>query len=236
MKQQIISGSAWFKKTEGKFRLGSTLKYCIELTGKEKPSLCYIGTARGDSSEGIAEFYEACENEQVNASHLQLFHQPNVENIRDFLLSQDIIWVGWGSAANLLAVWQVHELDQIFREALEQGIILGGVSAGSICWYKGGATDSFGKILRPLANGLGFLNYSTCVHYDSEAQRRPLYHKLISDGVLSNGYATEDDVSLHFIDGKFHKAISEVPGKKAYFVYKDDEGIKEQLLQPALFE
>ena len=113
----------------------------------------------------------------VDTSHLALFQMPNVTNIRGHLLAQDVIYVGGGSVANLLALWRLHGVDHVMREAWESGVVLTGVSAGSICWHIGGPTDSFGAQLRPVTNGLGLLPYGNGVHYDSEEQRRPLLHR-----------------------------------------------------------
>ena len=109
---------------------------------------------------------------------------PTVPDMRAHLLAQDVVWVGGGSVANLLAVWRVHGLDEVFREVWEAGVVLGGVSAGSLCWHVGGTTDSYGPDLRPVTNGLGLIPTSNGVHYDSEEQRRPLYHRLVADGTL----------------------------------------------------
>ena len=112
---------------------------------------------------------------------------PTVPDVRAHLLAQDVVWVGGGSVANLLAVWRVHGLDEIFREVWEAGVVLGGVSAGSLCWHVGGTTDSFGPDLRPVTDGLALIPTSNGVHYDSEEQRRPLYHRLVADGTLPGG-------------------------------------------------
>ena len=121
---------------------------------------------------------------------------PNVDDIRAHLLAQDVIYVGGGSVANLLALWQLHGVDVVMWEAWESGIVLTGVSAGSICWHVGGPTDSFGPRLRPVTNGLGLLPYGNGVHYDSEERRRPLLHRLVEDGTLPVSYATDDRVGL----------------------------------------
>ena len=155
---------------------------------------------------------------------------PNVHDVRKHVLEQDMIWVGGGSVANLLAVWRVHGLDEILREAWENGIVLGGISAGSICWHIGGTTDSFGIDLRPVTNGLGFLPYSNGVHYDSEERRRPLFQQLIADGTLGEGYATDDGVALHYIGSELHKVIADTQNKYAYHVIKTDGGVKETRL------
>jgi peptidase E len=106
------------------------------------------------------------------------------------------VWVGGGSVANLLAVWRVHGLDAVMKQAWTDGVILGGVSAGSLCWHVGGTTDSFGAQLQPITNGLALLPYGNGVHYDSEEQRRPLLHELVGNGTLPLSYATDDGVGL----------------------------------------
>jgi peptidase E len=141
-----------------------------------------------------------------------------VPDIRDHLLAQDVVWVGGGSVANLLAVWRVHGLDEIFRECWEAGVVLAGVSAGSICWHVGGTTDSFGPSLRPVTNGLALLPYGNGVHYDSEAERRPLLHRLVGDGTLPTSYATDDGVGLVYVGTELVEAVADRPGVAAYRV------------------
>ena len=156
----------------------------VELAGQpERPRLCYLGTATGDDPVRLGRGLRRLRRQPAcEVSHLSLFTMPTVEDMRAHLLEQDLVWVGGGSVANLLAVWRVHGLDEIFREVWEAGVVLGGVSAGSLCWHVGGTTDSFGPDLRPVTNGLGFIPTSNGVHYDSEEQRRPLYHQLVADG------------------------------------------------------
>src|SRR5205823_7421521 len=131
-----------------------------------------------------------------DVTHLNLFYMPNTDDMTGLLLEQDVVWVGGGSVANLLALWRLHGLDQSLRLAWEAGVVLGGVSAGSLCWHVGGTTDSFGPDLRPVTNGLGLIPTSNGVHYDSEEQRRPLYHRLVADGTLPAGHATDDGAGL----------------------------------------
>ncbi len=196
--KHIIAGSTGFIQSHGIRQAGPIIRYGLHITGKSAPKLCYIGTASGDEAGWTTAFYTACMGTDIVPSHLTLFPMPNVLDVRKHLLAQDMIWAGGGSVANLLAVWRVHGLDEILREAWENGIVLGGISAGSICWHTGGTTDSFGEDLRPVTNGLGFLPYSNGVHYDSEEQRRPLFHRLIAEGILGEGYATDDGVALHY--------------------------------------
>src|SRR5262249_24997369 len=143
MTKHILAASSGLVIEDGIPRLGPIMRYGLQLTGKPRPQLCYLGTAGGDDATWIAGFYTACIGEDVTPSHLQFFPMPNVRDVRTHLLEQDMLWVGGGSVANLLAVWRTHELDAILREAWERGIVLAGVSAGSICWHMGGTTDSF---------------------------------------------------------------------------------------------
>jgi peptidase E len=234
MNKHILAGSAGLAIEDGIWRLGPIMRYGLQLTGKPSPRLCYIGTAGGDDATWTRAFYSACTGEDVTPGHLQLFTMPNVRDVRAHLLAQDMIWVGGGSVANLLAVWRTHSLDAILREAWERGVVLAGVSAGSICWHIGGTTDSFGVELRPVTNGLGFLPYSNGVHYDSEERRRPLFHKLIADGTLPTGYATDDGVALHYVGEALHKVIAETSGKYAYHVARTSTGVEETRLEPEI--
>ena len=136
---------------------------------------------------------------------------PNVSDPEDFLLSQDIIFVGGGSVANMVAVWRVHGIDKIMRKAWQAGIILAGSSAGGICWFEGGTTDSFGAKLRPFTDGLGMLAGIFCPHYHSEPERRPLYHRLVAEGALPGGLACDDGAGAHFIDDARRSSSPTVP-------------------------
>jgi peptidase E len=233
-RQHILAASGGYVVGYKKASLGPIIKYGLELTGRKVPRLCYIGTAAGDAVGGITTFYNACIDQNVTPSHLQLFTEPNVEDVRKHILRQNMIWVEGGSVANLLAVWRIHGLDIILREAWERGVVLAGYSAGSICWHTGGTTDSFGEDLHPITNGLGFLPYSNGVHYDEHKDRRPLYHELIQKRVLDEGYATDDGAAVHYIGTKFHKAIADAPGKFAYHITRTETGIKETKLKTKL--
>jgi peptidase E len=140
------------------------------------------------------------------------------------LLRQDVIWVGGGSVVNLLAVWRAHGLDRILHECWQAGVVLGGVSAGSLCWHVGGTTDSFGPELQPVTNALGWLPYANGVHYDSEAQRRPLLQRLVAEGTLPTAYATDDAVGLVYRQSEMVEAVTEEVGKAAYLVQRGQDG------------
>ncbi|MFL6287194.1 MAG: Type 1 glutamine amidotransferase-like domain-containing protein [Actinomycetes bacterium] len=170
---------------------GRTLRRMLELTGKDRPTLTFIMTASGDDRSYLTRSYAAFRGWNVDLQHLELFSMPNADP-SELIGTSDAVWVGGGSVANLLELWRLHGVDAALRDAWERGVVLGGVSAGSICWHQGGTTDSFGPELRAVTNGLGFLPYANGVHYDSEEQRRPLVHSLVRDGTLGVTYCTDD--------------------------------------------
>jgi peptidase E len=172
--------------------------YAIELSGVNgrEPRLCFVATALGDDPAALHHLYEAAQVRGFRASHLALFPMPNVDDITAHLLGQDVVWVFGGSVAGLLAMWRLHGVDVAMRTAWQAGVVLTGISAGSICWHVGGTTDSFGPDLRPVTDGLALVPFSNGVHYDSEEQRRPLFQRLITDGTLPSGYATDDGAGV----------------------------------------
>jgi peptidase E len=155
--------------------------------------------------------------------------------VRAHLLRQDVIWVGGGSVVNLLAVWRAHGLDAILHECWQSGIVIGGVSAGSLCWHVGGTTDSFGPQLQPVTDALGWLPYANGVHYDTELQRRPLLQSLIAEGRLPTAYATDDGVGLVYRGTEMTEAVADTEGKCAYLVERTPEGqVRETTITPRL--
>ena len=197
------------------------------------PRVCFLATAVGDASDYIRGAYSALSELDVRVSHLNLFPMPNLEDIRGHLLSQDVIWVGGGSVVNLLAVWRAHALDRILYECWQAGVVLGGVSAGSLCWHVGGTTDSFGPELQPVTNALAWLPYANGVHYDSEAQRRPLLHNLLKDGRLPSAYSTDDGVGLIYRGTEMTEAVTEIDGKAAYYAERGSDGdVRETRIEP----
>jgi peptidase E len=212
------------------------IHFAIELSGVtgRAPRLCHINTALGDQRSWHAIFADAGRAAGVDVSALNLFPMPNVADIASFLGEHDVVWVGGGSVANLLAVWRVHGLGPILAEVWKAGVVLAGVSAGSLCWHVGGTTDSFGPDLRPVTDGLGFLPYANGVHYDSEAQRRPLLQRLVADGTLPSGYATDNGVGLLYRGTELVEAVSEVRGKGAYRVERVGDEAVEERIEPRL--
>jgi peptidase E len=216
------------------WRPGPVFDLAFDLAGQpERPRLSYLGTATGDDPVRIAGVYGAFAGSEVQVSHLSLFPMPTVSDVRAHLLAQDVVWVGGGSVANLLAVWRVHGLHQVFREAWQAGVVLAGVSAGSLCWHVGGTTDSYGPDLRPVTDGLGLIPTSNGVHYDSEEQRRPLYHRLVADGTLPGGHATDDGAGLVYRGTELVEAVADRAGAAAYRVERDADGtVVETRLEP----
>jgi peptidase E len=202
---------------------------------RETPRVCFIATASGDSADNLVRTYIALSAMDVRLTHLSLFPMPNFEDVRTHLLAQDVIWVGGGSVANLLAVWRAHGLDEILHECWQSGVVLGGVSAGSLCWHVGGTTDSFGMQLQPITNALGWLPYANGVHYDSEAQRRPLLHHLIGEGRLPSAYSSDDGVGLIYRATEMIEAVTQIEGKAAYFAECAEDGqVRETRIEPRL--
>lgn len=210
------------------------IHFAIEVSGVagRTPRLCHVNTALGDQRAWHATFADAGRAAGVDVSVLSLFPMPNVDDISSFLGEHDVIWVGGGSVANLLAVWRTHDLGPIFAEVWQAGVVLAGVSAGSLCWHVGGTTDSFGPDLRPVTNGLGFLPYANGVHYDAELQRRPLLQRLVADGTLPMAYATDNGVGLLYRGTDLVEAVTEVRGKGAYRVERMGDDAVEERIEP----
>lgn len=197
MTRRILATSGGFiqRRATGGHEPGGLMLKALELTGKERPRVTFVMTASGDDPAYLATMYSAMSRVSCEVDHLNLFTMPN-HNPAEIIGHSDVVWVGGGSVVNLLAVWRAHGLDKIMHDAWDQGTILAGVSAGSICWHVGGPTDSFGKELKPALNGLGLLPYGNGVHYDSEPGRRPLVHELVQHALLPTTYATDDHVGI----------------------------------------
>lgn len=171
--------------------------YVIEQAPVSTPAICLLPTASGDPDDQIARFYRAFHDLDCTPSHLSLFRLGSRPiDIRARLLAQDVIYVGGGSMSNLLAIWQVHKLDEILYEAWRRGVVLCGISAGSMCWFRAGITKSHGE--PRAASGLGFLPYSNSVHWSSEPERRILFRSAISEHTLPAGFGVDDGTALTF--------------------------------------
>ena len=224
--RRILATSGGFRPgTWTTLKPGPLMQAAIDLSARpDAARFCYLGTAMGDRPEVGFNVHEAFYGTAVQVSVASLLPSPNIADLREHLLSQDVIWVGGGSVAGLLALWRLHGLDDVMREAWEAGVVLAGVSAGSLCWHVGGPTDSFGPDLRAVTNGLALLPYGNGVHYDSEPGRRPLLHSLVADGTLPTSYATDDGVGLLYEGTDLVEALSDRDDVAAYRVERDAAG------------
>jgi dipeptidase E len=179
----------------------------------------YVPTANREDTGPVVLWYDRL-RERGTMTHLNFFPWPP-RDLRALTLAHDVILVGGGSTANALAVWRVHGFDQILREAWQQGILLTGWSAGMICWFEHGVTDSFGPQLAAM-DCLGFLPGSACPHYDGEERRRPVYTQLVADG-LAAGIAADDDVGVHFVGTELREVVTSRAGATAYRVTSSGE-------------
>jgi peptidase E len=201
--------------------------YVLGLTGKERPRVLLVPTASAEGDDFVAWFLEQLAP-RSEPSVLRTFPWPPLD-LRSRVLEQDAIFVGGGSTANMLAIWRVHGIDALMREAWESGVVLSGWSAGMICWFEHGVTDSFGPELDAMSC-LGFLAGSACPHYDGEERRRPRYRELLGDG-LPPGIAADDGVGVHYADGELVEAVTCREGAAAYRVSRDgEERIQTRLL------
>lgn len=207
------------------------IKYVASLTNKPVPKVCYIATASGDNPNFINQWYNLCEELPLQAYVLRTFggSSSTTKTFEENIMSMDAIIVGGGNTLNMLAIWKAQGIDTVLRKAYEKGIVLGGGSAGSLCWFTGGYTDSRPKELS-IIEGLGFLNFSNCPHYHTEPSRKPLYHQAIITGKLKKGYACDDLAGLLFVNGVVKKSVSQNAENNNYLVSLVDGKIMEELL------
>ena len=189
-------------------------QYILQQTGKVRPRVCFFPHATDDAVRYVRNFYEAFTRLDVRPSALSLF-TPSTADLESFLLEQDVIYVGGGNTKSMLALWREWGLDQILQKAYEQGVILAGISAGAICWFEQGLTDSIPGDYTAL-KCLGLLPGSCSPHYDGEAQRRPTFQRLVRDGKIMPGLALDDGAAAHFVDGKLQRIVTSRPQARAY--------------------
>lgn len=233
MKGQILSiggggFSQWGKYSEEDAGIE---RYFLQQTKKKVPSICFLPTASADDAGYTVNFYRAFTKQRCKPFHLSLY-SPCTADIESYLLEQDAIYVGGGSTKNLLVLWKEWGLDTILRKALEQGVVLGGVSAGMNCWYKECVTDSLFGSLTAL-KCLGFLKGSACPHYDGEEKRRPAYHSLLLSKGISSGIGVEDHAAVHYVDGEIHRVITS-KDSSAYQVFLKGGKVVEKRLPSLL--
>jgi dipeptidase E len=211
LRQIVAFGGGGFSMESGNPLLDD---YVLDLTGAERPKVCFLPSASGDADHYIVRFYRAFGAERCEASHISLFRrEQGPEDLRAHLLEQDLIYVGGGSVISLLGVWRAHGLDTILREAWERGVVLCGLSAGSLCWFAEAVTGFHGA---PKAvEGLSLLPFSNCVHYERDSSRRGAYHEFLRAG-MRPGYAAEDGAALHFVDTELSRVVASRPEARGY--------------------
>ena len=187
--------------------------YILAQTGVLNPKVCFVPTASGDAATYIANFYAAFTQHACRPSHLPFFSRT--PDLRATLLDQDVIYVGGGNTKSMLAVWQGWGVMEILREAWERGIVLAGISAGAICWFEQGITDSVSGNLSVL-DCMGFLPGSCCPHYDGEPERRPAFHEFLGSGQVRAGWAVDDSAAVHFMGTQLHRVVSSRPNARVY--------------------
>lgn len=217
----VLATSMGLNRARDPWRPGPVFDYAFELANPvDVPRLCVLTTAGGDQTDVIDAFYTAFADRAVELSHLSLFAKPNVADVSAHLHAQDVIWVDRGSVVNALAVWRAHGVDVILRDCWRAGVVLAGESAGSLCWFGGGTSDSFGSI-GAVRDGLDILPFSNAVHY---ADRGDQFREFVRDGVLPPGYATDAGAGLHFAGTELVSAISDRKNAGAYCVERDVDG------------
>jgi len=225
VRQIVAFGGGGFSMESGNPLLDD---YVLGLCRRERPRICFLPSASGDADHYVVRFYRAFPAERCEASHISLFRRERgPEDLREHLLSQDLIYVGGGSVVSLLGVWRAHGIDAILREAWAAGVVLCGLSAGSLCWFDQGVTGFHGAPRR--VEGLGLLPFSNCVHYEPASERRFAYHRMLCEGMRS-GYAAEDGAALHFVGEELSSVVASRPSARGYRLDASDEGVDEMQL------
>ncbi len=190
-------------------------QYILDQSSQLKPKICFIPTASAEDKSYIVNFYKAFSKLNCETTHLNFFERT--PNLRSIINKQDIIYVGGGNTKSMLAVWKEWKLDILLKKFYNKGKILCGVSAGSICWFEKGITDSWASNLNVL-DCLGFIKGNNCPHYDGEKNRRPSVHKFIENSKIDNCYASDDGAAIHFKNGELYKSISFYKNANSYFI------------------
>ena len=235
VKQIIAMGGGGFSMEPDNLALD---RYVLAQAGRRRPAdtvrprVCFLATASGDADGYIVKFYEAFTTLDCEPSHLSLFRLPSAD-LASAILAQDVIYVGGGNTRSMLVLWREWGLDEVLKTAWQQGVVLAGLSAGAVCWFEQGVTDSVPGTLGAL-DCLGMLPGSCCPHYDGEVERRPAYHRLVAGGTILPGYGIDDGAALHFVDQELKCVISSRPDATAYEVAGTGDGVSERALASTL--
>ena len=203
--------------------------YALAATGLDRPSVLFVPTAAGDSPSYVEAFHEAFAG-RADLAWLSLFDRSG--DLREQVFAADLVYVGGGNTANLIAIWRAHGFDAILRDAAASGVILAGVSAGALCWFDSGVTDSFGPELGLLTGGLGFVGGAFSPHYGGNPVRRALMHQYVGDGTLADAWAADDGCAIDFVDGAVHAVVSSRPEARAHRIERTPGGVNERAVEP----
>ncbi len=210
-------------------------RFVLSIARSSPPRVCFVPTASGDAEGYVARFYRGFASLDCRPTDLQLFDRT-IGDLESFVLEQDVIYVGGGNTASMLAVWRAHGLDRILRRAWEEGVVMCGLSAGMNCWFAESVTDSFDRAtLAPLHDGLSLLGGSACPHYDGEEQRRPTFRRLVADGELGDGWAADDGAGLVFAGQELMEVVSSRPDACGYRVERTAGGGVSELALPVRY-
>jgi len=223
-KNIVAIGGGGFGRSLGNLEIE---KYIISLINKKRPKICFIPTASGDSSLYKLNFYRAFSKLDCITSHIDFFSRT--ENIEDKVLNQDIIYVGGGNTKSMLAVWKEWNLNEILLSAYEKGIVMSGVSAGAICWFDKGITDSYAKELA-IIDCLGIVEGIACPHFDEEQEREPYVNEVINKEIIKSCFCIEGNCALHIKNNIELSSIDFGNGKKCFKVYKEKNSLKKEIL------
>jgi dipeptidase E len=217
-RQILAMGGGGFSMEAGNARLDD---HVLALAAVESPRVCFLPTASGDADHYIVRFYRAFPAARCRPSHISLFRRDGgASDLAGHLLDQDVIYVGGGSVISLLGTWAAHGIDLMLRAAWAAGVVMTGLSAGSLCWFEQGVTAFHGDA-RPV-RGLGLLPYANAVHYDDE-KRRCAFRAAIADGMPA-GYGTGNGAALHFVGTELARVVSSRPEARAFHVAADGRG------------
>ena len=213
------------------------VKQVITLTGKSKPKICFLPTASADNPYSVNMWYDVCHDLSIEPYWLSVWvnSDPRQQSFEEKLLGMDAIIVGGGNTLNMIAIWKAQGIDTVLRKAYNKGIVLAGGSAGSLCWFNAGYSDSRPKALS-IVSGLGFLPFSHCPHYHSELTRKPLYVAALLDGKMTSGYACDDKAGVLFLNEKYSRSVSLDNSSHTYFLSVKDGKISEELLESQLIQ
>jgi dipeptidase E len=228
-RRQIIAlGGGGFSRSNSDPRMCA---YILEQSGRATPKVLFIPTASGDDPVSVEHFYAMVKRLGAKPSHLSLFNQP-VEPLSSYVPRHDVIYVGGGSTRNMLILWRAWDLVKVLRSAYERGVVLAGSSAGALCWFRGGVTDSYPGRYAKL-KCLGWLRGSFCPHFDGEPKRKPVYRGLVRSGRLPGGYAADDRVGLHFIDERLASVVSTKRAARAHHLTRRRGKLLDLIVTPA---